>query len=646
LRKELTRGLVVSIWATLVLILHDIARVPASSVPEHAGWVYLGELCLLGLAAYGPLFVVVILGVAVARGARAGGSAGTTGPSETGKSLGTYAGLGIAGMVTVSALAVMSERRGAPGWMTAAWLLDVQLVLLGACAAGWGTAALVRAVNRRSRGRLALAVIGLLPVAPALVGLLPAANAAGVAAPGGKAEAASTERPDIFLIVADTLRADALSSYSGEGLPTPVLDRLAASGARFANATAQASWTNPSTATILSGQMPSDHGMIGHEGEIRSEVRMIAELLAASGYQTVGMVANPLVSRAYGFHRGFRHWDEEPDPRALARHGWSFAARLARASGWFNPRGGTPDAREMMDKALPFLERESGKPLFLYLHLMDPHDPYEAPAGLEQQADPDYSGPLSFRESSLYQIMRGEVSVNLEDLRHAHALYGAEVAYMDRQLGRLLDAIQPRVDAGQALVLFTSDHGEEFMEHGFLGHEHTLYQELVHVPLLVAQGGAFPEGMVVDENVSHLDVVPTILGAAGVPPMPELPGRNLLHLARGTAAVAETAPPVISEENYTGYRTSSHKFRSARSGDWKVILRSPNVFGIGPWRREVFDLAGDPGERASLEEAPPVAAILEAELRERIERERGSKETSRPLDPETERRLRALGYAQ
>jgi arylsulfatase A-like enzyme len=640
--REIGRGLAVALWATLVLIAYDVARVPAASVPEEAGWAHLAGVVRIGLLFYGGMAAILALLIALALAAVRARPA----PAGSLRSLAPYAGTAAAGIVVVALLGALSTGRGAPGWLSAPWLLNAQMILIGAAGVGWACARAVAALAASRRPRAKLGMLAALPLLPALVGLLPAVAAAGLPFSREAPPVAPGEPPDIFLIVADTLRADALSCNGARGLPTRETDRLAAGGVLFSDVTAQSSWTNPSTATILSGLMPAAHGMVGHRGRILPEVRMLAQILAGHGYDTAGLVANPVVSRSYGFARGFRHWDEETDPRPLARHGETFAARLLSASGWWRRREGTPPASEMVDRALEILAGERPRPLFLYLHLMDPHDPYEAPEELVREADPDYRGELAFGPTTLYEILRGQVAVEAADLRHAQALYGAEIAYMDREIGRFLEAIGDRLASGRALVLFTSDHGEEFMEHGSLGHERTLYQEVIHVPLILSRPGVLPAGVVVEEPVSHLDLVPSLLDLAGLPPEPSLPGRSLAGLARGETAVPAMEGPILSEEDFIGYRTTTHRLRAAREGMTKVILSSPNAFGIGPWGRETYDLAEDPLETHDLDGEAAGAERLEAHLREWITRTGTGAELPRELDPETERRLRALGYVE
>ncbi|HXI03302.1 MAG TPA: sulfatase, partial [Candidatus Saccharimonadales bacterium] len=511
--------------------------------------------------------------------------------------------------------------------------------------AGWASGLAVSwALSRRRRGA-ALALLGILPALPALPPLVLLALAARL--PGAPGPAAPS-LPDVVLITADTLRADRVDGSRGRQI-TPVVNSVADRGVRFTDCTAHSSWTNPSTASILSGLLPVDHGLRGYGGRIRPDVRTLATILRSHGYETAGIIANPLVSGAAGFSRGFQHWDEDVDRSLLARHHGSLASRLERELVPPGPNWETMDAAEVVNRALEVLDRRGKAPLFLYLHFMDPHNPYDPPPPFAAHADPGYRGSLTFSHGTLYSILRGEIDATDRDIEHARALYDAEARYMDGEIGRLLIRLGSRFEQGKILVAFTADHGEEFMEHGSLGHERTLYQELIHVPLIIARPGRLPEGLTDDEPVAHVDLLPTLLDIAGLPPEIGLPGHSLARALPGSGRDAGDPPPsILSEEDYTGYRAVSHQIRSIREGNAKIILYSPNAFGIGPWRREIFDLSADPLERSPLSasggKAPELPEGIESRLETWKQRSAATDANHGRLDPEQKQKLKALGY--
>jgi len=641
--RDIRRGLGVALWITLTLIAWDAARIPRESIGRSGGGTFLLEGALVGLIAYGGASLVlagVLLFAAATPPLRSRLAA-----SSIDSTLRLHAALAVAGAMGLSGIASMGERRGGPEFLSASWLLEAILVAAGSAGAGWGAARAVGWASKGPRPRARLLLVAVLPAIPALLAaawpLGWIAFAPGVAtgpAPAGK------DSPDIVLIVADTLRPDALGCYANRNPATPVIDSIAASGALFTDATSQASWTNPSTATLLTSRYPYEHGMIGYRGKISSDSRTLAEVLASRGYETAGFVANLLVSREFGFDRGFWTWDQDPDARPLARQSHTLAARVLRAAGIMSSAVHTAPASDMVGRALRFLDRPRVRPRFLYLHLMDPHDPYTPPPGLARAADPGYEGTLRFHTGTLYSILRGELEVDAADLRHVRALYDAEVAGMDREIGRLIEKLRPGLERGEIVLAFTADHGEEFMEHGGLGHEHTLYQELIHVPLVLSRPGAVPQGAVVPAAVRSLDVAPTLLDIAGLQPEPSFHGRSLVPLLWGEPLPG--AGPVFSEEDYIGYRTTSPRMRSAIEGGVKVILYEPNIFGLGAWRRETFDLARDPGESSPLGEPDGASPRIEAALKAWMALGSTGRTGSGDLDPETEHRLKALGYIQ
>ncbi|MBI3449464.1 MAG: sulfatase [Acidobacteria bacterium] len=639
--RDLGRALAVALWITAVLVAFDVLRIPAATLARDGALRYALEAARLGAIAYAPLFAVALLPVAAAL--RLLPSTLRRRHEESGFPLSLNVAVAITIAVLLLALAAMGEGRRAPRWWSTLWAVDAAVVAAGAAAAGWGAAVALRRIRGSRLGNAGVAVAALVPIVLPAIALAPAILGAPPAAAPPASRAPSPAPPDIVLIVADTLRPDALGCYGGRRAPTPVVDALAASGARFTDVTAQASWTNPSTATILTSWYPFEHGLLDYQSRISEEAKTLAEVLRARGYATEGLVANLVVSTRFGFDRGFDRWDQEPDLTPLARHAHLLPARLVRAAGR-DPGVRTAPAADMVSRALDALSRPSDRPRFLYLHLMDPHDPYTPPPDLARAADPDYAGSLRFEMGTLYAILRGEIAVDDADLRHAHALYDAEIAAMDRELGRLLDRLRPGVDAGNTVVVFTSDHGEEFMEHGALGHEHTLYQELIHVPLIVVRAGVVEPGRVVASPARLLDVAPTILDVAGLGAEPSFHGSSRLGAIRGEPSPLPQT--LFSQEDYFGYRTTSPRMRSARASGVKVILSEPNIFGIGAWRREAFDLAADPGETRALDPDDPRAAPVEAALRVWMGASARRRGATGEIDPETERRLRALGYIQ
>ena len=446
---------------------------------------------------------------------------------------------------------------------------------------------------------------------------------------GGQAPAGA---PNVILITVDTLRADHLSTYGYGGVRTPHIDSLAASGTRYDRMFAQASWTRASFGTIFSGLYPSSHGAV-HKADVLSDrVETLAEVLTKGGYYTVGFPNNVNVSAAFGFGQGFAeyhylapdlffHADEAAAEltlySALRLVRERFFARFVDVNFYYRP------AEYVVDRVQAWLDGATAKrtPFFLYLHFMDPHDPYMVHpfngVGYARVALPNPSAAMA------------------ETLR---ATYDGEIAYLDREVGRFLDDLKRRGLYDDALIVFTADHGEEFHEHGGWWHGTTLYDEQIGVPLIVKP----PRGMtgrVVDELVTSLDIAPTILRAAGAAPPVVMQG-HALPLDGGAVPARES---VFAEEDFEG-----NVLHAVRTRTWKLVTANPgNPRGLEP--EELYDVARDPKEATNVATSDPTrreemrAALGRMTLEAKAHAGGGSQVD---VDSATKDRLKALGYAE
>jgi len=479
----------------------------------------------------------------------------------------------------------------------------------------------------------------LLPLLAALAGALAAAGAQAAAV-----GAVGADRPNVLLIVADALRADHVGCYGAARVRTPNLDALADRGARVEKAYAAASWTGPATASILTGLSASSHGLLTYRDHLREDAVSLASIFGEAGYDTAGFVANPVLSEKFGFGEGFDLWDEEIAPGRLDHHrGAPIHATLTGLRLW-SPAETFPAGEEVVRLAASWLDGRRGAPFFLYLHFMDPHDPYAPPAPYDTMYTAPGAAPLRMRFGTLPAITQGTMGATETDLDRLLAQYDGAITYMDHQIGRLLRALESRGLSDRTLVVFTSDHGEEFNEHGGLGHEHTLYEELVRIPLIVT-GRDVASKRVIQGPVRQIDLAPTILEAAGLAFPSPVEGASLWGaLSRGEALVPRD---VFMEEVYIGIRSPWHAFRSLRRGSLKIIGTSFHAGGQGPWRWELYDLGGDPAERRDvMEESPAEGEALRLRVEAWSRRPRAGGSTATPMDEELERRLRALGYIQ
>jgi arylsulfatase A-like enzyme len=289
--------------------------------------------------------------------------------------------------------------------------------------------------------------------------------------------------PNVILFLGDTVRQDAVGAY-GEAGHTPAIDALAASGARFTQARAQSSWTLPSVASLFTSRWCHEvTDWADLPQRLPEDAVTMAELFAGKGYDTAGFSANVLVNRDNGFAQGFETYWAPPTEASM----WTDALTTAdRAAGW--------------------LRKPRKRPFFAYVHFVDPHSPYCPPDRRPKDPNAPIPGDMNL---SFYGKRPLPDAATLAQWRE---LYGEEVALVDRGVERVLAALTP--DARRrTLIVFMADHGEEFMEHGFLGHGWSLYDDLLKVPLVVA-GPGIPAGRVVSEPVGLIDLLPTLSARA------------------------------------------------------------------------------------------------------------------------------------
>lgn len=377
------------------------------------------------------------------------------------------------------------------------------------------------------------------------------------------------EQPHVILISLDTLRADRLGCYGSPRDTSPRIDAWARKNAVvYKDAMATAGWTLPSTASIMTGLSVHQHGVEKYPEALSAATPTLAALLHAQGYETRSWNEGIYVKADFGFDLGFDCYD--------SRHGkhpdWDEPLRWIRS-------------------------RQSERPLFLFLHTYLVHAPYPASARFEEDR-PAYAGPLAGKtvgyRDVIHPVRRGELTLDTDSIEYISRLYDARVAELDAVAGAFLEALDDALDGEDYLLVMTSDHGDEFMEHGSLDHGHSLYQELLHVPLLIRMPGGLPVGVNTDP-VSTLDIVPTILDALDLPRGSFLPGRSLLD-----PAPAET--PRVAQ-----FHTGNH---ALRMGPYKLLRGG--ALGSEGVPVQLYDLSKDPTEQHNLiHELPAKAAELE-----------------------------------
>ena len=416
-------------------------------------------------------------------------------------------------------------------------------------------------------------------------------------------------RPNIVLIVVDSLRQDHLSCYGYERQTSPYVDQLAARGVRYERAYSQAAWTLPSVASLLTSRFPSQLGIHRIRHQLGEQFTRLPELLAADGYVTAAVVSHYLVSSSWGFERGFGHFDES---NIRGHAGVSSPGLLETASRWL----GEP--------------REA--PFFLLLHFFDPHYAYIEHEGYRFGDFSSYDGPVTsgMLFDDLEDLGRAKL-LKEPDLERLLSIYDSEIAFTDAHIGRLLRRLEELDLFSSSMIIFTADHGEAFQDHHILGHGGNLMEEMIRVPLIIKMPGDGPVG-VSPRVVGLIDLFPTVLEAAGIAPPEGTEGRSLL--TRGL--LHHHQRPVFSESVGGG----SH--RVVVDGGLKLVHR------LDPEARFLFDLEADPGERKRLrpgvkrERFEQLSSLLDA-WEAHLEASRGQAEEVE-MTEEIKERLRALSY--
>jgi arylsulfatase A-like enzyme len=484
----------------------------------------------------------------------------------------------------------------------------------------------------------------------------------------------------VLLLTIETLRADHVGSYGYRRNTTPNLDRLAREGARFEMAVAQAPFTLPSLASILTGRTPPLHGVRNHPAVLADSIETLAERFQSAGYQTAAMTRHTWLRSKSGLDQGFEEY-----------HNNKFSAGL--------------DARSLSLAASDWLgERDPARPFFLWLHFLDPHLPYTpsypysvlyhdeyreepqvkhlrkmADAALERDeyAPTPYAdlsgGPyydlvlrhyprnrvlldLAFWRRTRGSIFFGKDLYSRYEVSQIVDLYDGAVLYTDDNLARIFSRLNELGLEDTTVVAVAGDHGEAFGEHGMsFAHDFTLYDEVLRVPLVI-RGPGVVAGSDIGQQVRLMDLTPTLLELAGLEPPSGIEARSLAPLLRGgslpyLAAFGESAParPQFPEQDKIALPGIRGKWRMVRTDRWKLI-RIPREEGD---LHELYDLVDDPGETKNLfadfeGEAAKILPMLKAwiALDPLRDSESTGEEGLEELDPSALEQLKTLGYIQ
>ena len=423
----------------------------------------------------------------------------------------------------------------------------------------------------------------------------------------------------VVLIVVDTLRADRLGLYGYERATSPELEGWAKRGALFERAIATSPWTLPSVASALTGLYPLSHGAGTRRKKLPSGrshtffgldagVPTLTSVLAEHGYATGAFVTNTFLRPEFGLARDFDIYDH------------------TRNSGLYER-----PADVMVDRSLEWVDAQGQRPFFLLLHLLDPHLPYDPPEPYRGRFTADYEGVLRvpYDQRQRRQIKKGRLQIDDGDRRFISATYDEQLAFVDAQVSRFLIGLEERELLSRSLVVFTSDHGEEFWDHGRFEHGHSFFQELLHIPMLVWGPEVLPGRR--SEEVSLIDLLPTIFDALAIPTEDTVDGISLWPLLTQGRSLPDR--PLLAHNNLFG---------SLR----QMLIRWPHKLILRPESGAtlLYDLELDPSEQVEL-------SSQEGRLLQRLARELGqwrSKQvaTSKEMDlsEEARQQLEALGY--
>ena len=438
---------------------------------------------------------------------------------------------------------------------------------------------------------------------------------------------ARAPQPDsLVLVIIDTCRADRVGAIRGEYAVTPSLDAFADQAATFTRAYSHSPWTLPSVASLLTSQIPLNHGAGGHLGEFRSlpqEAVTLGEACRDAGLATAAVTNVQFLSTKFGLVQGFDHLDD------------------------YVPKSNidTRRAAETTDAALSWLEQNGEGPFLLVVHYFDPHLVYDPPqpyrrrfaaAGYEERTKRRQFGLLG----QIQKLRNGQLRLTPEDYVQLGSLYDGEVSYTDSEFGRLVQGLEDLGVASRAVVAVMSDHGEEFNEHGSLAHGHTQYDELLHVPLLIRAPGTVDGAIRIPDPVALKDVAPTLCDLIDIPIPPSFTGQSLVPFLQGG-----TMPPrpILSQGNMWGPEQVA-----LRMGNWKVIVETVTAQPADTVEQsfKLFDLHGDPGEQRNLADENPEQLAAMLKQLDVLLSGRKTEGQEPALSEEDRKRLRSLGYVR
>lgn len=422
--------------------------------------------------------------------------------------------------------------------------------------------------------------------------------------------------PNVLLIVMDTVRAQSMSLYGYERETTPQLDRFARRGVRFDRAISTAPWTTPSHAGMFTGHYPSDCST-DWDKPLDGRYPTLAEMLALEGYVTAGFVANTFgCGYETGLDRGFAHYEDYSITVSELLIGSSLLRSLTHSDSLRRLVGNhqvvtRKSAATINHDFLTWQQRQTTRPFFAFLNYLDAHEPYLPPAPFDRKFGAStHKDKYQARHDLRISFRYGRDHLSPEETQAEIDDYDGAIAYLDQQIGLLLEELERRGVLNNTVVVITSDHGESFGEHQDHGHGNSLYMPLLHVPLVVFFPPQVPAGRQIADPISLRDLPATILEIAGIGGKGKMPGYSLAchwisELPPGTVKTST----VLSEVNVAPIRPG--RYPTGQPAEMHSILQEPlHYIRNANGREELYDIVRDPGEANNLLSEEELQSIL------------------------------------
>lgn len=420
---------------------------------------------------------------------------------------------------------------------------------------------------------------------------------------------------NLIVISVDTLRADMLSCYGYDRPTSPTIDGVAQEGVLFEDVSATAPWTLPSHASIFTGLYPNRHGVKSRSQSLPEDVETLAEIFAEHGFATSAIVNFPYLGERYGLHRGFDHFE------------------------YMEPTARLPQPSRIRHHAEEWLAQNSLEPFFLFVHFFDAHSSYTSRRRWEELFVRPSESVADGTSEQLIQIRAANISLSDSDVSHLIDLYVSGIYQVDNQISKFLKFLDSKQLGDNTVIVITSDHGEEFFEHGSVLHGRTQFKEVLSVPLII-RGPGIPRGRRISDPVSLVDIAPTLVSLFGLSTDVSFDGLDLGHFFEEKAAEKQPDRFLFGE-------AAAHKLgrdditRSVRYGRHKLIFNEETL------EAHLYDLKADPLETIDISQSSPaVFELLMKRLENFMKLERIEGEGLPPLSLEEAELLREMGYLE